>query len=90
MKQLLRRSKCWDSKKTNLHTQPIYCMKIMKFGGTSVGRPERMHQVKDLITRGDEPKIIYDLTPWLVLAGLVGGRLGDGVVAQTFASQLRH
>jgi aspartate kinase len=33
-------------------------MKIMKFGGTSVGRPERMHQVKDLITRGDEPKIV--------------------------------
>ena len=30
----------------------------MKFGGTSVGRPERMHQVKDLITRGDEPKIV--------------------------------
>jgi aspartate kinase len=33
-------------------------MKIMKFGGTSVGRPERMHQVKDLITRGEEPKIV--------------------------------
>ena len=30
----------------------------MKFGGTSVGRPERMHQVKDLITRGDEPTIV--------------------------------
>jgi aspartate kinase len=33
-------------------------MKIMKFGRTSVGRPERMHQVKDLITRGDEPTIV--------------------------------
>jgi aspartate kinase len=33
-------------------------MKIMKFGGTSVGRPERMHQVKDLITKGDEPTIV--------------------------------
>jgi aspartate kinase len=33
-------------------------MKIMKFGGTSVGRPERMHQVKDLITQGDEPTIV--------------------------------
>jgi aspartate kinase len=33
-------------------------MKIMKFGGTSVGRPERMHQVKDLITRSEEPKIV--------------------------------
>ncbi|HSF55262.1 MAG TPA: aspartate kinase [Algoriphagus sp.] len=30
----------------------------MKFGGTSVGRPERMHQVKDLITQGDEPTIV--------------------------------
>jgi len=25
-------------------------MKVMKFGGTSVGKPERMHQVADLIT----------------------------------------
>jgi aspartate kinase len=33
-------------------------MKIMKFGGTSVGRPERMHQVAQLITRDDEPKIV--------------------------------
>lgn len=30
----------------------------MKFGGTSVGRPERMHQVKDLITRGEEPTLV--------------------------------
>lgn len=30
----------------------------MKFGGTSVGRPERMHQVKDLITRGTEPTLV--------------------------------
>ncbi|MCH7407767.1 aspartate kinase [Belliella sp. DSM 111904] len=33
-------------------------MKIMKFGGTSVGRPERMHQVKDLITRDNKKKIV--------------------------------
>ncbi|MBD8491093.1 aspartate kinase [Echinicola sp. CAU 1574] len=33
-------------------------MKIMKFGGTSVGKPERMHQVKDLITRDGERKIV--------------------------------
>jgi aspartate kinase len=33
-------------------------MKVMKFGGTSVGKPERMHQVKDLITRDNEPKIV--------------------------------
>ena len=30
----------------------------MKFGGTSVGRPERMYQVKDLITRSTEPTVV--------------------------------
>ncbi len=33
-------------------------MKIMKFGGTSVGKPERMHQVAQLITRDNEEKIV--------------------------------
>jgi len=33
-------------------------MKIMKFGGTSVGKPERMHQVAELITKDDESKIV--------------------------------
>lgn len=33
-------------------------MKIMKFGGTSVGKPERMFQVRDLITRDNEQKIV--------------------------------
>lgn len=33
-------------------------MKIMKFGGTSVGKPERMHQVASLITRDAAPKIV--------------------------------
>lgn len=33
-------------------------MKIMKFGGTSVGKPERMHQVSELITKDDEAKIV--------------------------------
>ena len=33
-------------------------MKIMKFGGTSVGKPERMHQVSELITKDDETKIV--------------------------------
>jgi len=33
-------------------------MKIMKFGGTSVGKPERMHQVSQLITRDNEPTIV--------------------------------
>ena len=33
-------------------------MKIMKFGGTSVGRPERMHEVAKLITADPENKIV--------------------------------
>lgn len=33
-------------------------MKVMKFGGTSVGKPERMHQVSQLITRDEEPVIV--------------------------------
>ena len=33
-------------------------MKIMKFGGTSVGKPERMHQVSQLITKDSEPTIV--------------------------------
>src|SRR3954468_21395303 len=33
-------------------------MKVMKFGGTSVGKPERMYQISELITSDDEPKIV--------------------------------
>lgn len=33
-------------------------MKVMKFGGTSVGKPERMHQVAQLITKHGEPTIV--------------------------------
>ena len=33
-------------------------MKVMKFGGTSVGKPERMHQVYELITKDTESKIV--------------------------------
>lgn len=33
-------------------------MKIYKFGGTSVGKPERMRQVKELITADSEQKIV--------------------------------
>jgi aspartate kinase len=33
-------------------------MKVMKFGGTSVGKPERMHQVAQLITKDAEPTIV--------------------------------
>ena len=33
-------------------------MKIMKFGGTSVGKPHRMHEVARLITADQEEKIV--------------------------------
>ena len=33
-------------------------MKIMKFGGTSVGKPHRMHEVARLVTSEKEPKIV--------------------------------
>ncbi len=33
-------------------------MKIMKFGGTSVGKPERMHHVAKLVTAGNEETIV--------------------------------
>src|ERR1700733_14380411 len=33
-------------------------MKVMKFGGTSVGKPERMRQVSQLITKDAEQKIV--------------------------------
>jgi aspartate kinase len=33
-------------------------MKVMKFGGTSVGKPERMFQVAELVTAGQEPVIV--------------------------------
>lgn len=33
-------------------------MQVLKFGGTSVGKPERMHQVAELITRDDHPKVV--------------------------------
>lgn len=33
-------------------------MKVMKFGGTSVGKPERMRQIVQLITAGEEPVIV--------------------------------
>ena len=33
-------------------------MKVMKFGGTSVGKPERMHHIVGLVTSQSEPAIV--------------------------------
>src|SRR5690242_2412469 len=54
-------------------------MKVMKFGGTSVGKPERMRQVAQLITADAEPKIV-------VLSALSGTTnalvsIGDAIAA---------
>lgn len=49
-------------------------MKIMKFGGTSVGKPDRMLQVKDLITRTEEPTIVV----LSALSGTTNGLVGIG------------
>ena len=32
--------------------------KLMKFGGTSVGKPQRMHEVANLITKDSAPKLV--------------------------------
>ena len=37
-------------------------MKVMKFGGTSVGKPERMHQVAQLITKDNSESRIVVLS----------------------------
>ena len=41
-----------------LQSKKTPVMKVMKFGGTSVGKPERMHGVAKLITRDNDPKIV--------------------------------
>jgi aspartate kinase len=33
-------------------------MKVMKFGGTSVGKPERMHHIVNLVTSQQEPTLV--------------------------------
>jgi aspartate kinase len=54
-------------------------MKVMKFGGTSVGKPERMQQVMELITKGDEPV----LTVLSALSGTTNAlvTIGDAMAA---------
>ena len=37
-------------------------MKVMKFGGTSVGTPQRMKEVTNLVTKSGEPRILMALT----------------------------
>ncbi|WP_430898003.1 aspartate kinase [Paraflavitalea sp. sgz302555] len=60
----------------------------MKFGGTSVGKPERMHSVAQLITKDQEPKIV-------VLSALSGTTntlvaIGDALAAGNRDAAKQH
>ncbi len=58
-------------------------MKIMKFGGTSVGKPERMHEVARLITADTEQKIV-------VLSALSGTTNALVEISRSLAEGDRH
>lgn len=67
-------------------------MKVMKFGGTSVGKPERMFQVRELISRDNEPTIVVlsalsGTTNTLVAIGDAMSA-GDKVKADSLIDQL--
>ena len=53
-------------------------MKVMKFGGTSVGKPQRMKEVVDLITKDGESKIV-------VLSALSGTTNALAEISDTLA-----
>jgi aspartate kinase len=54
-------------------------MKVMKFGGTSVGKPHRMHEVARLVTKDEESKIV-------VLSALSGTTNALVHISQALAS----
>ena len=69
-------------------------MKIMKFGGTSVGKPERMHDVAKLIVMDDEPTIVVlsalsGTTNALVSIGEAMAR-GDKNIAKQLIDKLEN
>ncbi len=58
-------------------------MKVMKFGGTSVGKPERMHQIVSLVTKESEPVIV-------VLSALSGTTNALITIAESIAKGDRN
>jgi aspartate kinase len=58
-------------------------MKVMKFGGTSVGKPQRMREVAKLITSSEEPKIV-------VLSALSGTTNALVEISSLLATNDRH
>ena len=58
-------------------------MQVWKFGGTSVGKPERMQSIRQLITADEKPKIV-------VLSALSGSTnallsISESLIAQNQA-----
>ena len=49
-------------------------MQVWKFGGTSVGKPERMHSIKNLITEDGNRKIVV----LSALSGTTNGLISIG------------
>ncbi|MFT6204048.1 MAG: aspartate kinase, partial [Spirosomataceae bacterium] len=49
-------------------------MQVWKFGGTSVGKPERMKSIQQLVTSDDEEKIVV----LSALSGTTNSLLGIG------------
>ncbi|MEO1272524.1 MAG: hypothetical protein AAFX99_30885, partial [Myxococcota bacterium] len=69
-------------------------IRVMKFGGSSVGRPERLLQVSDLIVseRQRSPVAVVvsamgDTTDWLIEAAETAAR-GDAAEAMTIADRV--
>ena len=58
-------------------------MKVMKFGGTSVGKPQRMKEVAKLITSTDEPRIV-------ILSALSGTTNALTEISTMLATNDRH
>ena len=58
-------------------------MKVMKFGGTSVGKPQRMQEVANLITKDGESKIV-------VLSALSGTTNSLVEISESFLSGAHH
>ncbi len=58
-------------------------MKVMKFGGTSVGKPERMYAIAKLVTSNNEPKII-------VLSALSGTTNALTEISKSLSKGDRH
>ena len=58
-------------------------MKVMKFGGTSLGKPQRMKEVAKLVTGSKEPKIV-------ILSALSGTTNSLSEISTMLATNERH